>query len=50
MSEQDVPPMVSRPAPAAAPTSSAETGVPPVPGVDDNSTPQGKFNPPPPPQ
>jgi hypothetical protein len=51
MSDQDVPPMVApQPAPAAAPTSSAETGVPPVPGVDDNSTPQGKFNPPPPPQ
>ena len=54
MSDQDVPP---QPAPQAAPvvqpvqpSQSADTGVPPVPGVDDNSVPPQKFNPPPPPQ
>jgi hypothetical protein len=50
MSDQDVPPQAAPPAaPAAAPGNSAETGVPPVPSVDDNSAPQGTFNPPPPP-
>jgi hypothetical protein len=50
ISDQDVPPPPAPQAvPVAQPTQSAETGVPPVPGVDDNS-PQGKFNPPPPPQ
>jgi PBP1b-binding outer membrane lipoprotein LpoB len=50
ISEQDVPSQPTLPA-HAAPANSAETGVPPVPGVDDNSVPsQGTFNPPPPPQ
>jgi hypothetical protein len=51
MSDQDVPPQAApQAAPVAAPTNSAETGVPPVPGVDDNTPPpQGTFNPPPPP-
>jgi hypothetical protein len=51
MSDQDVPPPPAPQAvPVAQPAQSAETGVPPVPAVDDNSVPAQKFNPPPPPQ
>ena len=51
ISDQDVPPQpVRQPAPVAQPGQSTDSGVPGVPGVDDNSVPAQKFNPPPPPQ
>jgi hypothetical protein len=55
ISDQDVPPMPSPPEPQRpAPSSqSADTGVPPVPGVDDPAPEQSlptHYNPPPPPQ